>query len=342
MGKRVLHNAFRVSPTAAALTALSGSNNPVGNFFAGQVNVANETVPANTGTVDTTGSFGTVNHNAASTSYTSGGRQGWDITSVDVSSTLGSGQTTAFAQGTTTGDQYVISSLGLQIDVGAPKFPTTVKTVNKTTTVVGDVLTYTVKLDNTAGTADTTNVIFKDPIPAGTSFVAGSFTTDDVTQASADPTSASGVAMGTIAAGTLKTVTFKVNVNTVPTAPASASYLNEARWTYNYISCAGQPTHNGSLDSDNAITNAPRLEPVKTVSPVGAVKLGDTLTYTITVPNTGLAPTIGTTFNSVTSPMHNSSLERKRPTNSLAPSPVRSVRAKFRLVSRRVCGSSTV
>ena len=90
---------MKFGPTATTLTALSGSNNPATNFFAGQINIANETVPANTGKIDTTGSFGSTNHNAAGVSTVSGGRQGWDITSVDVSSTLGSGQTTALEIG---------------------------------------------------------------------------------------------------------------------------------------------------------------------------------------------------------------------------------------------------
>ncbi len=278
---------MKFGPTTASLTDLFGPNNPVGNFFASQIN-------SDTGALDTSGTFGSRNHNAASTAYTSGGRQGWDITNVDVSSTLGSGQTSASAQGTTSGDAYVINALALQINVGAPSFPTTVKSVDKASAVPGDVLTYTVRLDNRTGTSDATNVVFTDTPPPGTSFVANSLGVDGVVQSGANPSS--GVNIGTVTAGTQRSVSFKVQVNTIPAAPNPARFSNTANWTYQYISCAGQPVTNGSLSTDAAITTAPRLEPVKTVSPTGTVRPNDLLTYTINVPNTGLANTSATTL----------------------------------------------
>ena len=280
---------MKFGPTAASLVQISGPNNPVNNFFASQIN-------DDLGNLDTTGSFGTVNSNAATATSVVGARQGWDITNVDVSSTLGSSQTTAVAQGSTSSDQYVINALALQINVGSPKFPTTVKTVDKANAAPGDTLTYTVSLDNRTGTADATNVIFKDVIPAGTSFIANSFKVDGVVQAGADPTLAAGVNVGMIVGGTQKIVTFQVKVNSVPASPASANYSNQATWDYDFISCAGQPITPGNLITDAATTNAPRLEPTKTVSPTGAVLPNSTLTYTINVPNTGLAATSAATF----------------------------------------------
>ncbi|MNC79352.1 hypothetical protein D3C75_1318100 [compost metagenome] len=49
-----------------------------------------------------------------------------------------------------------------------------------------------------------------DPIPAGSQFVAGSVTVDDIARPGANP--GSGVVIGTIAAGASTTVTFKVQV----------------------------------------------------------------------------------------------------------------------------------
>ena len=83
----------------ATANQLKGPNNPQNNFFASQIN-------RDDGTLDTSGTFGTRNANAVTATNISGGRQGWDITNVDVSAQLRNGQTQAFAQGTTSGDTY--------------------------------------------------------------------------------------------------------------------------------------------------------------------------------------------------------------------------------------------
>jgi uncharacterized repeat protein (TIGR01451 family) len=281
---------MKFGPTTASFTDLFGPNNPVGNFFASQIN-------KDDGTLDTSGTFGSRNSVASTNTNVSGARQGWDITNVNVSSTLTSGQTSAVAQGSTTGDQYVINGLGLQIDVGAPKFPTTVKTVDKNVAVVGDVLSYTIRLDNTAGTANADNVVFKDIIPTGTSLVASSFSLDNVVNAGVTASSlASGVNVGVVSAGTVKTVRLKVRVDAIPTPPNAGRYDNAATWTYDFVSCAGQPVTQGFIDTDSTTTGIARIEPSKTVSPAGTVVPNTILTYTILVPNTGAAPTVATTL----------------------------------------------
>ena len=67
--------------TIPTLSPLSGPNNPEDNFFASQINDEN-------GILDTTGTFGSRNANAAAGTTTSACRQGWDITAVDVSDKL--------------------------------------------------------------------------------------------------------------------------------------------------------------------------------------------------------------------------------------------------------------
>lgn len=253
---------------------VSGPRNPATNFFASQITTA-------TGTLDTTGTFGTVNHTAGSP--VSGARQGWDIVHVDASAQLQNGQTSAFARGTSTGDQYVIAGLGLQIDIGAPAFIVDVKTVDKATTFIGDTLTYTITLKNT-GITNATNVIFTDTPPAGTSFIANSLTIDGTTQGGANP--GAGVTIGTIAPGTQKTVQFKVLVNSVPAFPTTAIYANSASWTYQYQSCAGQPIQNGNFTTNTVETRIARIQPTIDTVPTTAVP-GQVLTYTIQVPNTG-------------------------------------------------------
>lgn len=272
-------------PTAASRVAISGPNNPLSNFFASQIN-------GDSGALDTSGSFGSSNSTPGGN--TSGARQGWDITNVDVSSTLVNSQTSAVAQGTSTGDQYVISTLALQINVGSPSFPTAAKTVDRAVAAVGDTLTYTIVLNNTTGTTDATNVVFTDTPPPGTSFIANSLTKNGTVQSGASPLT--GFNVGTIAAGASVTLSFKVLVNSIPASPAPAQFSNTASWTYQYISCVGQPTTNGSLTTNPVVSTAVRLEPTKTVSPSGPVAPGTTLTYTITVPNTGTANSAASTL----------------------------------------------
>ena len=282
-------DSFRFGPTATLGTAnrLTGPNNPINNFFAGQVN-------GDSGALDTSGTLGSRNHNAAAGTAIAGGRQGWDITSVDASAQMQFNQTSAFAQGTTNGDAFTISSLGLAIDLAAPRFNiTSAKSVDKAVTYVGDVLTYSVNIQNTGDAPSDTTTFFDTP-PPGTSFVAGSVFVNNVAQPAASPLA--GVNVGSVPAGGTTTVRFQVRVNTLPASPAPATYVNTARWDYDYIPCGGRPRQSGSTFSNSITSRAVRLEPTKTVSPQGSVAPGAVLTYTITVPNTGAVASAGTTL----------------------------------------------
>jgi uncharacterized repeat protein (TIGR01451 family) len=270
-------------PTTGALVALSGPNNPANNFFASQIN-------RDTGALDTSGTHGTRNHPAGG--YGTGMRHGWDITNVDVGGVLVPNQSTAYAQGTSSSDQYHIIALAMQIDLGAPRFPSTVLSVDKSTTFVGDVLTYTVVLNNQApGNAHATNVVFTNTPPPGTVFRAGTVTVNGIPQPAYNPVA--GFNLGTISAGTSATVTFQVDVVSLPAAPAPARFDNQANWTYQYVPCVGIAAQNAVMTTNVATSATVRLAPTKTVSPAGAPVAGQVLTYTITVPNSGLANTAG-------------------------------------------------
>src|SRR5262249_61547386 len=125
-----------------------------------------------------------------------GGWPGWAITNVEFSARLLPAQTTAFAQGTTSGEAYVITTLGLQIDVGAPRFKTPSLPVDRPSAVLGDVLTYTLTLDNAQGTAAASNVVVFDTPPAGTAFVPNSVTINGAPQSGVSPET--GVAVGSV------------------------------------------------------------------------------------------------------------------------------------------------
>jgi uncharacterized repeat protein (TIGR01451 family) len=266
---------FLFGPTSTLGTSnrLSGTNNPVGNFFASQLNQDN-------GVLSTTGTFGSRNHNAAAGTNVSGGRQGWDITNVDGSAQLGHSQTSAFAQGTTTGDQYTISGLGLQIDVFAPSFPVVVKAVDHASTFVGDVLTYTVTLQNTGG-AIANNVIFNDPAPANTSFVPGSFIIDGAPQPAV--VAPVGVNLGSIAIGAQKVITFQVQVNS---QPASLEIRNAAQWDYTYAACSSPIP--GTVSTNEVVTPFAVADlAISKTDGSATYTPGAPISYTVTVNNAG-------------------------------------------------------
>jgi uncharacterized repeat protein (TIGR01451 family) len=272
---------------------VSGRRNPLDNFFAGQVTDEQ-------GELDTTGTFGNRNHSPGDPE--DGARQGWDITNVDASAQLRNNQQTAYAQGTTDGDRYRIMALGLQIDVGAPKFFTaTPKTADRLAAQVGDIIAYTIQVDNTDGTADAENVIFFDPPPPGTSFVAGSFAVDGVVRPAADP--AAGVPLGTIAKGAKATVTLQVQVTSVPPGPGASVRSNQARWTFDFVSCAGQPSQSGAAETNVVTTAVPvaDLSMTKTFMTSPAVA-GAPVTYMLTVRNLGPSPSVATVADGASVP----------------------------------------
>lgn len=276
---------MQFGPTAATLAAVSGPNNPSSNFFASQIN-------QDSGALDTAGTFGT--RNSSPGSQGNGVRTGWDITNVDVSARMQRNQNSAYARGTTSSDRYTLATIGLQINVGSPIFPTAVMSVDKSQTYLGDILTYSADLDNTAGSADALNVLYTDPLPAGTSFVAGSFKIGGVTQPSANP--ASGVSLGTLAAGATVGVSYQVRVTSLPLPPAPATFQGQSSWTYQYQSCAGFPLNNGTNTTNISTTGSVRLQPTKSANPPGKVLPGGSVTYTIAIPNSGTADSSGTTL----------------------------------------------
>src|SRR5262245_62008480 len=276
---------IRFGPTQPLTPAnqLSGPRNPPTNFFAGQIT-------DDDGQLDTRGTFGDRNHTA--NSPVSGARQGWDIVNVDASPQLTHSQTQAFALGTTTSENYVITTLGLQIGVGAPRFGADTKRVDRPTARVGDVLTYTVDLVNT-GTANADNVVFFDEVPPGTTFLPNSFRVGGVLLPGADP--GPGVDLGTIAAGATVTVTFQAQVIAVPAAPDAAQYGNTARWTFGFISCANQPVTPGEIVTLPATTGIARIEATKAVAPT-SLETGQPAIFTVTITNTGTARATGVTL----------------------------------------------
>ncbi|MEC5304941.1 cell surface protein [Bacillus thuringiensis] len=261
-------------PNFSSLNALSGPNNAVNNFFGSQVNNA-------AGNLDTTGTFGTRNQSASTGTNISAGRQGWDITSIDISPYLTNSQVSAAIRLTTNGDAYMLNTVGLQININSPNIQAT-KSVNKSVAAIGDILTYTVTIPNT-GLLPANNAIFIDSLPNGTSFIPGTVTVDNIPQTNANP--AGGISLGTINNGASRTVTFQA---TVVSLPSQNPISNTANITFQYTPIAGGTTFNGLATSNSAGTqiNLADINGTKSVNKL-FTDIGETLTYSIALANIG-------------------------------------------------------
>ncbi len=214
---------------------LSGPNNPVDNFFCSQLNDPS-------GNLDTNGTFGDLNH--APGSNVSGGRQGWDVTHVALSSDDGHlvpDQTSAVLRTQTLDDSYMPVLAGIAIDVNAPKFLYDQSTtmVDKDTVALGEEFTLTVKLVN-EGSAPANGVAFNLALPSGIDL--SSFSTNGQPGDISGGTVvlgdlASGVDMGDIAPNDERTVvaTFEV------AAAQPNDILLQPIWTYDYQVCINDP-----------------------------------------------------------------------------------------------------
>ena len=154
-----------------------------------------------------------------------------------------------------------------------------VKSVDKLYATIGDVLTYTVQIDN-IGNILVSNVIFTDVIPTGATFVTGSVTVDGTPQPSYNPNT--GFDLGIMLIGADITVTFQA---TVTSLPSPNIIINKASTAFNYLVIV--PI--GGTSESNTVTttiNVTDLNIVKSAD-VTAVKPGDTITYTIEAENTG-------------------------------------------------------
>ncbi len=263
----------------ASLAELSGPNNPQTNFFASQINDSN-------GLLDTRGTFGNRNANAASGTNTSACRQGWDITAIDVSDQLAANQTSAVIRFTTDGDLYVPNALALQVDSKGANLNVN-KSADKTIADVGEEITYTLTLKNT-GSMSALNVVINDLLPPDTVLVENSITVNGAPYAGGLP-----VTIDEIAAESEAVVTFKVTANSVP---AQNPVVNVARADYEFFPFPERPA-NESADS-NPVSVYIVLREVSNVKSVdkGLAVKGDVLTYTSVITNEGNVPVNNVTF----------------------------------------------
>jgi len=205
-----------------ALAALSSPNNPEDNFFASQVNLAN-------GELDTEGTFGERNHNAATGTNMLAGRQGWDVGAAQVSG-IANGQEGLLARAATVGDTYMVNGLGLEATIDAPEFAAGQGSLGVSSLAVGESTTLTVPLENT-GALSAGDVFFALPLPAGvepTSFAINGAPVPVTRESLAD-----GIEVGDVDPESSRTITVGLK------ATAAGSFELAPEWAYRFAQCAG-------------------------------------------------------------------------------------------------------
>ncbi len=181
------------------------------------------------------------------------------------------------------------------------------KTADRNNVDIGDIITYTVTFQNLQ-TVQLTDIVFTDPIPTGATFIPNSVTINGTPTSNVDP--ALGIPLGTLNPSESIIVTFQVRVVSIP---PNGILINEATITYTFQPNPGEPPVTVTTPTPPTTTNVntATTNPTKSADKAFAL-LGDTITYTISLQNTGTVPATnvlvtdpipaGTTFipNSVT------------------------------------------
>lgn len=263
-------------PTLATVVSLSGPNNFVNNFFASQLN-------KDDGTLDTSGTFGDRNQiNGVPGTNIVGGRQSYDITNVDISATLQNAQTNAVFNLTTNGDGYLVNSIGIQIDIATPLL-TIVKSANTQDTTIGDIVTYTVTVQNT-GIVNAEGVEVFDIIDTEATFVPGSITLNGG-PVPPNTTPDTGITVGILTPNQSAVITFQYQVTAIP---FDGSIKDQAFVSFTFMPTPNSPTISTSIPSNivELMVFAPDITLEKSANVQQAV-IGNPVTYTLVAGNAG-------------------------------------------------------
>lgn len=186
----------------------------------------------------------------------------------------------------------VITQTGKTIEVTALTNTTTTnvvigslsiaKAVDKMYARVSDIVTYSNVITNN-GNTDAKSILFKDLLQAELSFVTGSVQIGGISYPDLNPNT--GFALADLVKGASVTVSFDAVINALPVPPV---VNNTSVATFRYQIDPSGTVYTGSSTSNTVSTNVVKAQvnAVKNVDKTIAT-VGDDLTYTITLTNTG-------------------------------------------------------
>ena len=211
------------------------------------------------------------------------------------------------------GDQPTDITVGGEPPVANPLYAT--KTVQVQTdadgssdVTAGDTMRYVIVVEN-LGDTTLNNVTFSDTIPAGLTYVAGSAAITGSGNSVSVTAPAVSATISSLVGRTSETIIFDVTVDAWTAPPASQTYINQGTVDSNETSSVltdsnGDPTDGAQETQFSAVSTGgsgtPSLDVEKRAALAvdndsdGLVDPGDTLTYTISITNTGSADAVNT------------------------------------------------
>lgn len=193
------------------------------------------------------------------------------------------------------GNDYAIDDISFN-EILVPQF-IPVKSVSQSTVSVGETIQYTVTLENTC-LQPLTDVVFRDIVPNGLTFVPGSVTVNGTLVPGVDPET--GFTLPDIAGGETATVTFSVRADAVP---PQNPILNSADITYSYTPVEGGIPLTDTVTSNEvavSVAEGADISVVKTANPTSVNPRGE-VTFRIIVANAGPSAAVNVRLTDVVS-----------------------------------------
>lgn len=278
-------------------------NNPYNNIFAGQINVC-DPLSSSVSLINISGTNGTNNHNPFLPAQVIGARNKWDLTNINLVSSLAINQ-----------DQYAVqfledapnssvelTALGTQINALAPSMTGTFSMFepngsDSLTVEVGEQVVLYIQLKN-KGDGDANNVIVSTAHDPNCSFIPGSLIINGVSYPSFN--FSTDINAGTVPAKGVTTIQAALRINS---APENNVLSGSVGYVYSFTSGPNSPVYTNTDSTNNLSANVQsgKLSAVKTVSSSTAA-VGDTLNYSVVLTNTGTQTLTNINFQDLIGP----------------------------------------